>query len=140
MEEATKDLLSTFLKYDYAEAKELCKQFLTTVVAVLVISLTFAEKIIGVGVNKSSGTLYTPKLFLLGVWTSFVLSIITCGIGLAYITVAAGRVVYRERSDFECISNVTLVWIGFAGFSFIVGLISLLIAAGVAVWGSSGTG
>jgi hypothetical protein len=40
------DLAGLFLKYDYAEAKDLSKQFLTTVTAVLVFSLTFADKII----------------------------------------------------------------------------------------------
>jgi len=35
-----------FMRYDYAEAKDLCKHFLTTVIAVLVFSLTFADKIV----------------------------------------------------------------------------------------------
>jgi hypothetical protein len=36
----------TFLKYDYAETKDLAKDFLTLVSAILVFSLTFAEKIV----------------------------------------------------------------------------------------------
>src|SRR5687767_2944902 len=41
----TDELAQLFLKYDYPETKDLCKQFLTLVVAVLVFSLTFSEKI-----------------------------------------------------------------------------------------------
>ena len=138
MEELPIALLSkAFLKYDYAESKELCKHFLTTIIAVLVISLIFAGKIVGFG--KVIDVSRVSKFCLLGGWASFMLAIITCGIGLACITVAAGRVVYGERSDHEYISSITMGWIGLSGLSFIFGLVSLLIAAGVAVWESSGT-
>jgi hypothetical protein len=35
-----------FLQYNYLETKDLCKHFITIIIAVLVFSLTFSEKII----------------------------------------------------------------------------------------------
>lgn len=41
-----------YLKYDYTETEDLCKHFITVVVAVLVFSLTLAEKIITFALSK----------------------------------------------------------------------------------------
>src|SRR5690242_17015160 len=120
------DLAEKFLKYDYAEAKDLCKQFLTIVITVLVFSATFAEKIISF--NSASNI---SKLLLMASWASMTVSIINCGIGLAYITIMAGRVVYNQRSDFEHIASVALVWIASAGILFIIGLVLMIVAAAV---------
>lgn len=64
------------------------------------------------------------------------LAIIACGTGLAYITIGAGRVVYGERTDFEHIANVTICWVGFAGFAFVVGLLLLLFTVALSVVGN----
>jgi hypothetical protein len=112
-----------FMKYDYPEAKDLCKHFLTTVVAVLVFSLTFAEKIIDF---KTATPL--AKYSLLGGWCAFMLAIILSGIGLAYITVAAGRIVYQERTDPLHVPTVTLGWMSTAGGFFVLGLCLFLVA------------
>jgi hypothetical protein len=42
----TSQFRQDFLKYDYAETKDLSKSFLTLVAAILVFSLTFSEKIV----------------------------------------------------------------------------------------------
>lgn len=124
-------LSEIFLKYDYAEAKDLCKQFLTTVVALLVFSFTFGEKII-----NAPAASRRIKRTLLCSWCALMASIIACGTGLAYISVAAGRVVYGQRTDYEYIGTVALGWIGVAGALFTVGLLLMLIAAAVSVWRS----
>ena len=36
-----------FLRYDYTETKDLAKAFLTLVSSILVISITFSEKVLG---------------------------------------------------------------------------------------------
>ena len=41
-----------FMRYDFAEMKDVCKEFLTLVAGILVFSVTFAEKIVGL---KGSG-------------------------------------------------------------------------------------
>src|SRR5437762_6650891 len=78
-----------FFKYDYTETKDFCKQFLTLVVAVLVFSLTFSEKVVGFP-NAS----LPAKLCLAFVWAVMLISIVSCGIGLTYLALAGGDAVY----------------------------------------------
>ena len=75
-----------FLKYDYPETKDMCKQFLTLITTVLVISLTFSDKIVGF-TNAST----ISKWLVISSWTSFLLAIILCGLGLLFVTMAAGE-------------------------------------------------
>jgi hypothetical protein len=58
-----------FLKYNYPETKDLCKQFLTLVVAVLVFSLTLSEKII-----QFQQASFFAKLLLGVAWSSMLIS------------------------------------------------------------------
>jgi hypothetical protein len=113
-----------FLKYDYVEAKDLCKQFLTLNVAVVVFSLTFSDKVVGFAEASQAS-----KVLLVSSWTCLLASIVGCGSSLAFISVAAGRVVYNERSDYQHISERTLVGIGLSGTVFVVGLTLLAVAA-----------
>ena len=53
-----------FLKHDYSEAKDLCKQFLTLNVGVIVFSLTFADKVI-----EFSKTSEITRVVLLSSWS-----------------------------------------------------------------------
>lgn len=53
------------LKYDYPETKDMCKQFLTLITTVLVISLTFSEKVI----QFSAANVYS-KWSLVTAWVS----------------------------------------------------------------------
>jgi hypothetical protein len=119
-----------FLKYDYLEAKDLCKQFLTLNASVLVVSVTFSEKV----ANFASAP-YESKVLLLSSWSCLLASLIGCGLSLAYMSLAAGRVVYHERTDYLHISERTLIGICISGGIFVVGLIFLSFAAAVTVWG-----
>jgi hypothetical protein len=113
-----------FLKYDYVEAKDLCKQFLTVNIGVVVFSLTFAEKVVGFNAGSR-----LSKLLLVSSWCCLLASIIICGTSLAYMSLGAGRVVYGERCDFQNISERTLVGVAFAGGMFVLGLLLLAGAA-----------
>ena len=117
-----------FLKHDYSEAKDLCKQFLTLNVGVIVFSLTFADKVI-----EFSKTSEITRVVLLSSWSCLLGSLVGCGIALAYISLAAGQVVYGERKDFQSISVRTIVGVGISGALFVLGLIALAFASAKAV-------
>ena len=117
-----------FLKHDYSEAKDLCKQFLTLNVGVIVFSLTFADKVI-----EFSKTSEITRVVLLSSWSCLLASLVGCGIALAYISLAAGQVVYGERKDFQSISVRTIVGVVIAGALFVLGLIALAFASAKAV-------
>src|SRR5689334_3807573 len=82
-------LSDAFMKYDYAETKDLCKHFLTLLSGVLVFSVAFADKIVNY-VNARSAA----RSFLLCCWVLLVAAIIACGIGLTYLALAGGEAVY----------------------------------------------
>lgn len=109
-----------FLKYDYPETKEMCKQFLTLTTTVLTISLTFSDKIIDF---KSASQL--SKWLIFGSWASFILAIILCGIGLLLVTMAAGEAVYQQRKDHKKVL-IAFKSIVVAGALFILGLMLLI--------------
>jgi len=117
-----------FLKHDYSEAKDLCKQFLTLNVGVIVFSLSFADKVI-----EFSKTSEITRVVLLSSWSCLLASLVGCGIALAYISLAAGQVVYGERKDFQSISVRTIVGVVIAGALFVLGLIALAFASAKAV-------
>jgi hypothetical protein len=94
-----------------------------------VLSLAFAEKIIPLEIAPPM-----TKLTLVASWGALMVAIITCGIGLGFISVAAGRIVYAQRTDYEHVANVTLAWVGSAGVLFIVGLVLMLITACATLW------
>jgi flagellar biosynthesis protein FlhB len=118
------------LKYNYPETKDLCKQFLTLVVAVLVFSLTLSEKF-----GQFNQASLPAKFFVVVAWSSMLVSVIFCGVGLTYITLAAGDAVYRKvhylrfaAKSYNCIVV--------AGMCFIIGLILLIVTAVVSVTAS----
>jgi hypothetical protein len=84
--DAMSDLAKLFLQYDYPETKDLCKHFLTLVTAVLVFSLAFSEKIVNFPTAPKPA-----KRLLLSAWCSMIGAIIVCGVGLCFITMAAGE-------------------------------------------------
>jgi hypothetical protein len=75
-----------FMKYNYAETKDLCKDFLTLVTGILVFSLTFSEKIVNF---QRSGK--AAKFLLCFSWTLFILSIMCCGIGSRILRSPEGK-------------------------------------------------
>jgi len=109
-----------FLKYDYPETKDMCKQFLTLITTVLVISLTFSDKI--VGFNNAS---ITAKWLVISSWTSFLLAIIFCGLGLLFVTMAAGEAAYGRTKNLKRVNRAYKMIVTAGGF-FILGLVLLV--------------
>lgn len=109
-----------FLKYDYPETKDMCKQFLALITSVLVISLTFSEKI----VSFSNATKIT-KWLIIGSWTSFLVAIIFCGLGLLFVTMAAGEAAYSVIKNWRRV-NIAFKMIVVAGGLFVLGLMLLI--------------
>lgn len=116
-----------FLKYDYAETKDLCSKFLTLVSALLVFSLTFSEKIIGYPSAQR-----WSKSFILVTWCLMLAAIITCGIGLTIDVLAAGQARYGS-DNYVPLSQSAYRWILVAAFSFSASLITLIIAGAISV-------
>ena len=121
-----------FLKYDYPETKDMCKQFLTLITTVLVISITFSDKIVGFGDAS-----FTSKWLVITAWTSFLLAIIFCGLGLLFVTMAAGEAAYSRIKNWQRVNAAYKMIITAGGF-FILGLI-LLIGTAIEVTYSSST-
>ena len=127
------DMADFFMKYDYTETKDLCKQFLTLVSGILVFSITFSEKII----NFQQASTKTKLLLLLS-WLLFVLAITCCGIALCYLALAAGEAVYGGTvgNNFQATALTAYALIIAAGFSFVLGLLSLIGTAALSIFTS----
>jgi len=117
------------MKYNYAETKDLCKDFLTLVTGILVFSLTFSEKIVNF---QRSGK--AAKFLLCFSWTLFILSIICCGIGLTYLALAGGQAVYGVNDYYLQLAATCYACVIASGACFIVGLISLVVAGMIATF------
>jgi hypothetical protein len=66
-----------FITYDYSEAKDLAKSFLTLISAILVFSITFSEKII-----SFQNAARRRRIFLVICWICLMVSIIGCGLSI----------------------------------------------------------
>ncbi|HMG74009.1 MAG TPA: hypothetical protein VK582_10960 [Pyrinomonadaceae bacterium] len=113
-----------FLQYDYAEGKALCTQFLTIVVAVLVFSLAFSEKI--ADFHKASKLV---KGLLLTAWCLFMIAIILGGVALYDIAMAAGNALYGHDTSYYEGESAAMTMAIIGGGSFIAGLIALMLSA-----------
>jgi hypothetical protein len=139
------DNIKAFLTYDYTEAKDLAKSFLTLVSAILVGTITFSEKI----VNFQTAS-RVRKGLVVGSWSAFVGAIVFAGLALVYYynALLAGRICGASRSA-PANSPYTYVncalypydsimvignWVMFAaGALFVLGLLALVISAIIAV-------
>jgi hypothetical protein len=126
MDEITKN----FLTYDYPKAKDLAKSFLTLIAAILVVSITFSEKIIGFQTATRS-----KKVFLVMSWVLFFIAIICCGVALVFHYMAVLEAIDcgllpcdspRYSLNYRDFFNIGSTIMGFAGISFGLGLISLI--------------
>src|SRR3989338_6161900 len=81
-----------FLKYHFAEAKDLLKSFITLISATLVLSIAFAEKIVDFhNSNKIA------KVFLFVCWTLLILALVIAGISICYLALSGGEALYGNR-------------------------------------------
>ena len=121
------DFADNWLKYDYPEIKSLCIQFITLTTSLLIVSITFAEKI----VNFSQADNRTRILVVVG-WIFMIFSIIFNFIALYLngmtLQNALNDMFLREQNQyynsglFEPIGK-TFIAITFGGLCFILGLV-----------------
>jgi len=115
------------MTYDYAELKDLCKQFLTLVSGILVFSITFEDKIVGFKAMS--------RWPLLASWISFIAAIVLCGLGLGVIALAGGQAVAGASERVYRKMEYRAVRLTFAaGGVFLIGLASLVIAGVLALF------
>jgi hypothetical protein len=112
-----------FLKGDFAESKDLGKAFLTLLTAVFVGSITFSEKIVGIQ-NAGPGS----RNAMITTWGAFLLALVACGCGLAFIALAAGIATYYPDFDYWRHEQRAIIMFGVSGVAFGAGLVALLVA------------
>ena len=119
---------SLFLQYDFPQTRDLLKSFLTLVSAVLVLSVTFSEKI-----TKTHDADVNVRRLMFASWVFFFLAIIFGGTGILFIAGAAGCAIYGYIPIVACggWSLAIAAWsVGvMGGVSFSLGLICIMLAA-----------
>jgi hypothetical protein len=129
------DFTKIFLTYNYGEAKDLAKAFLTLISAILVFSITFSDKV----VNFQNASRRTRVLLTLS-WVLFVGAIVLCGISLLFYynslwlavhcawncTAPLFGVIRPSPTRVLVIGNNCIL---LAGMSFVLGLIALVLSA-----------
>lgn len=75
-----KERAKGFLAFQYAEVKDLTKQFLTVVAAVLAVTITFSEKIVNFA-NAAS----TPRALLMFAWGACIAAFLLGGCAIFFI-------------------------------------------------------
>lgn len=122
------EVVEKFLKYDYAETRDLLKAFITLISATLVFSLTFSDKI-----ATMTTTEHNIRLFVFGAWASFFAALALAGGGIVSMAVAAGCVLYGSMPIFTCgVSTFSILsWVAglAAGLLYTLGLLLLIMAA-----------
>ena len=113
-----------FLKFDFAETKDLCKQFLTLVSGILVFSVTFSQKFV-------AGTASAPPNMLVASWFLFILAIILSGGALWLMFIAGSRATHNptDVSARSLLRRISYLALNVAGIFFVVGMV-LLICSG----------
>ena len=120
-------LAALFLKYDYAETKDFAKSFLTLASGILVFSIAFSEKVVGLRVAT-----FKARLAMAMAWGALIMSIIACGIALCILSLAAGEAIYG--GDFEATAFSSYKLIILAGVLFVAGLLSMVTAAMISLF------
>lgn len=117
-----------FLKYDYAETKDLIKTFITLISATLVVSITFAEKIINFSVSTAS-----ERSMMVAAWGCFVAALIGSGASMCFIAAEAGCALYGQIPLLGCANGAFALaswsFILVSGAIYVSGLVLLLLSA-----------
>ena len=111
-----------FLKFDYQQVKDLSTNFLTLISAILVFSITFAEKILKF--PKSSAP---AKRCLLISWLFFIVAILLSGVALACMFYAGLQANYEK--PYQTWGDFAYAVLQLGGVFFVAGLIALMLSA-----------
>lgn len=125
---ALSDAAELFMKFDYLETKDLCKQFLTLISGVLVLSVTFSEKIVATPTAPR-----WARSALFSCWTLLILSIVACGGALLFIAMAGGEAT-RAWKGYPASAITAYKFVIGAGVAFIAALVSLATAGAAALF------
>ena len=125
---------SRFVTFQYMEMKDLAKQFLTLISGTLVLTVSFADKI--VPLDKAG---QFPKAMLATSWVLLVLSFVFAGISLvgmfsAAIAAREGRC-YGRVIDYRRLSRPSYHFMNAAGLLFVGALTCLALTAGTRLIG-----
>ena len=104
--------------------KDLSKAFLTLLTAVLVVSVTFSEKIVNFQYRRLG-----PKLALVVCWILLLVAIASVGSALALMTYALGFAVYFPDTEYSVLENRAVILFIVSGLSFGAAMTSLLVAS-----------
>ena len=111
------------------EIKDLAKQFLTVVAAVLAVSVTFSEKIVNFDQAAPA-----PRILLMSAWGLCLLAFVLggCAIFLIYNAGAAAKytVLYQTPHGYRKLIRLTYLCLDAGGVSFVLALL-LLVLTGV---------
>ncbi len=120
------DEARAFLEFHYVEIKDLTKQFLTVVAAVLALSVTFSEKI----VNFSQAGMAQRFLMIL-TWGLCLLAVILGGCAIYFIfnagIAAKATVLYGELKPYRTRTRLSYLCLYAAGISFVIALFLLVL-------------
>ena len=110
-----------FVKFHYAEVKDLAKQFLTLIAGTLVLTVSFSDKIVPL-----SGALPAQK-WLLGIcWLSLLASFVLAGLGIYTNYLAAeqarGALIYDYKTSFQSLAKRSYRFLDLAGVLFAASL------------------
>ena len=123
-----------FVEFQYMEIKDLAKQFLTLISGTLVVTVSFADKI--VPLDKAG---QFSKTMLAVSWVLLVLSFVLAGIGLVGVFSAAIAAreghCYGHALDYRRLSRPSYHFINIAGLLFVAALICLAITGGARLFG-----
>ncbi|MEI7994691.1 MAG: hypothetical protein WCH01_07290 [Methylococcaceae bacterium] len=135
VEVTEKEKAVAFLEFQYTEIKDLSKQFLTVVAAVLALSVTFAEKI----VDFTDASL-TSRLLLMGAWGLCLFSFVLGGVAIYFIynigALAKDTVLnhnvpgYKVPPYWRLTKKYVYLCLNVAGILFVIALF-LLVTSGI---------
>ena len=126
---SNEDRAGAFLEFQYAEIKDLTKQFLTVVAAVLAISVTFSEKIVNFAEARTAS-----KVLMIVTW-GLCLFAFTLGGFAMYLIYNAGAaakyaVLTRTPGTYWVETRRAYLCLRLAGLAFVLALV-LLVVVGI---------
>jgi hypothetical protein len=117
-----------FLEFHYPEVKDLAKHFLTLNSGLLVFSVAFAEKIVGLPPVSGLGS-----RGLLFSWSLLIVALVSCGSGLYVVFLAAERaklsIALRRDMNLGSLVRPCYLLLDLSGICFVSGLVILVLSA-----------
>lgn len=110
-----------FVKFHYAEVKDLSKQFLTLIAGTLVLTVSFADKIVPI-----DHATVLQRTLLCFCWLFLLLAFALAGLGIYVNYLAAeqasGGLIYDYKSDFKSLARKSYVYLDAAAGAFTLSL------------------